>query len=70
MHSYKQGQKVTLSESEAKKLEASGHVVPLGGWVQEKDQGETKTDNEVGAGYGPLAAEKNKEQGAGFAQCS
>ena len=57
-HPYKEGARVLLSESEAKKLEAEGFAVPIGGWQGEKDMGETKTDNEVGVGYGPEAVKK------------
>lgn len=59
-HPYKQGDRVVLSENEAKKLEAEGYAVPVGGWQGEKDQGETKTDNDVGLGYGPEAVAARK----------
>lgn len=52
---YQKGQKVLLSEEEAKQREVAGEAMPIGGWMDEKDMGETKTDNEVGAGYGPFA---------------
>lgn len=52
-HPYKEGARVLMSEQEAKKLEVEGFAVPLGGWIGEKDQGEDKTTNDVGYGYGP-----------------
>ncbi len=67
-HPYAKGQSVLLSEEEAKELEAKGYVVPLGGWVGEKDMGEVKTDNEVGLGYGPDAiASRNSNVVRSFA---
>jgi hypothetical protein len=57
-HPYEQGARVLLSESEAKRLENEGFAVPVGGWQGEKDMGETKTNNEVGYGYGPEAVKK------------
>lgn len=75
VHPYKAGQLVTLPESEAKKLEVpvegegsrsaslagtKRYAVPVGGWTGEKDQGESTTDEEVGAGYGPQAVAARK----------
>jgi hypothetical protein len=59
-HPYEVGDRVLLDEAEAKRLEVKGYAIPLGGWHDEKDQGETKTDNDVGYGYGPAAVNKRK----------
>ena len=57
---YRKDQKVLLAEYDAKEREVKGECVPLDCWVDEKDMGESKTDNDYGVGYRPLAVAKRK----------
>lgn len=52
---YAKGLTVTLDREEAIERENRGECIPVGGWQGAKDMGETKTDEEAGYGYGPLA---------------